>query len=102
LRREIAALGIYPAIDVLHSVSRLMNGIVSEEHRMLAMKIREMLSLFEKNREIISLGMYVRGKNPGLDEAIDKIDRIQSFLKQGRNPFTLKDTLDAMQKVIDR
>ncbi|MCX7959405.1 MAG: hypothetical protein N3B13_10190, partial [Deltaproteobacteria bacterium] len=100
LRRELAVSGIYPAIDVLHSVSRLMNSIVSDEHKMLAQKIKELLAAFEKNKEIISLGMYVRGTDQKLDEALDKIEKIYSFLRQDRNPSSILNTISAMKEII--
>ncbi|MCX7945232.1 MAG: FliI/YscN family ATPase [Deltaproteobacteria bacterium] len=100
LRREIAAAGIYPAIDVLHSVSRVMNNLISEEHKLLAQQIREMMAIYEKNREIISLGMYTRGTNKKLDEAVDKMDRIYSFLKQGSNVSPLCETINEMKEIV--
>lgn len=100
LRREIAASGIYPAIDILHSISRLMNSIVSEEHKYLAQKIKGLLAIYEKNKEIISLGMYVKGTNPQLDEALAKIDKIYSFLKQGNEPYSISNTVNLMQDIL--
>lgn len=100
LRREIAASGIYPAIDVLHSISRLMNSIVSDEHKILSQKIKELMAVYEKNREIISLGMYVKGTNKLLDEAVNKIDKIYSFLRQGKISYTIDETLNIMKEII--
>lgn len=100
LRREIAASGIYPAIDILHSISRLMNSIVSDEHRILAYKIKEIMAVFEKNKEIISLGMYVKGTNLKLDEAMNKIENIYSFLKQGNNPSGFEETKKLMRDIV--
>ncbi|MGC8927833.1 MAG: FliI/YscN family ATPase [Myxococcota bacterium] len=100
LRREIAASGIYPAIDVLHSISRLMNNIVSNEQRILAQRVKELMAIYEKNKEIISLGMYVKGTNKRLDEAVDRIEKIYSFLKQGRNPSGFEETLNQMKEIV--
>ncbi len=100
LRREIAASGIYPAIDVLHSISRIMNSVVSDEHRILATKIREKMAIYEKNKEIISLGMYARGTNPELDDALFRIERIYMLLKQGREGFQINETLKIMKEIL--
>jgi len=100
LRREIAASGIYPAIDVLHSISRLMNSIASDEHKIVAQKIKELLAVYDRNKEIISLGMYVKGTNPKLDEAVQRIDKIQNFLKQGEESVDISETLRLMKEIV--
>jgi len=101
LRREIAASGIYPAIDVLHSISRLMSSIVCDEHKIYAQRLKELLAIYDKNKEIISLGMYVKGANPKLDEAVQKIDKIHSFLKQGKSGICISETLNLMREIIN-
>jgi len=83
LSRKLANANHFPAIDVSASISRLMTNIVSEEHRKLASQIRDMLSLYEKNEDLISIGAYKSGSNPKLDMAISKIDKINQFLCQG-------------------
>jgi flagellum-specific ATP synthase len=60
-----------------------MNNIVSDEHREMASRIRDLLSLYEKNEDLISIGAYKSGTNPKLDVAIAKIDKINRFLCQG-------------------
>lgn len=82
LSRKIAAQNHYPAIDILQSVSRLMSEIVSDEHKNAAGKLRNLLSLYNSNADLISIGAYKHGTNPALDEAIRKIDRINEFLMQ--------------------
>ncbi len=82
LSRRIAMRNQYPAIDVLASLSRLMNDIVSDEHRAAANKLRNMLSVYTSNQDLILIGAYKAGSNPELDEAISKIDAINAFLKQ--------------------
>lgn len=82
LSRKIAAQNHYPAIDILQSVSRLMSEIVPDEHKDAAGKLRNLLSLYNNNYDLISIGAYKHGTNPALDEAIRKIDRINEFLMQ--------------------
>lgn len=82
LSRKIAAQNHYPAIDILPSVSRLMTEIARPEHKAAAGKLRNLLSLYTENADLIAIGAYKNGTNPELDEAINKIDAINEFLMQ--------------------
>ncbi|MFT4106028.1 MAG: flagellar protein export ATPase FliI [Lacrimispora sp.] len=83
LSRKLANANHFPAIDISASISRLMTNIVSDEHRKMASEVRDILSLYEKNEDLISIGAYKSGTNPRLDMAISKIDKINQFLCQG-------------------
>ncbi len=83
LSRELAMQGQYPAIDVLKSISRVMNDIVDDEHRTLAMKFIEILSTYYKYEDMINIGAYKEGTNPKVDLAISMIDRLKGYLRQG-------------------
>ncbi len=83
LSRELAAAYHYPAIDVLQSVSRVMPAITTEEHQKLAGKTREVLANYKKNELLIKIGEYKRGADKMGDFAIDYIDKVNNFLKQG-------------------
>lgn len=83
LNRALGARNHWPAIDVLPSLSRVMNGIVSPEHKKAAGLMREVLATYEKQRDLILLGAYQYGTDPATDYAIDKIDEVEKFLKQG-------------------
>lgn len=83
LNRQLGARNHWPAIDVPVSLSRVMNGIVEREHKSAAGKLREVLATYEKQRDLILLGAYQYGSDPKTDYAIDKIDEVESFLKQG-------------------
>jgi flagellum-specific ATP synthase len=87
LSRALAASNHYPAIDVLQSVSRLMNAIASEDHKIAAGKIRKLLSAYEDSKDLISIGAYVKGSDPVVDEAISKKEIIDGFLKQGTEEY---------------
>ncbi len=82
LRRDLAARGHYPAIDVLESVSRVMPDIVDERHRRTARAIREMMAVYRASEDLIQLGAYVAGSNPAVDRAIQRRPAIQEFLLQ--------------------
>jgi type III secretion protein N (ATPase) len=82
LDRSLGARNHWPAIDVLPSLSRVMSSITSPEHKQAAAKLRHVLAIYEKNKDLISLGAYHYGSDPKIDYAIDKIEEIESFLKQ--------------------
>jgi|SRR6218665_428234 len=82
LNRALGERNQWPAMDVLASLSRVMSGIVSKEHKKAAGKLRETLATYEKQRDLILLGAYQYGTDPRTDYAIDKYDAIIDFLKQ--------------------
>lgn len=85
LDRTLAARGRFPAIDPLVSLSRVMDGVVSPEHRDAARKIRELVALYEQKRDLVTLGAYKKGSDPKLDVALAKIDAIELLLRQRRD-----------------
>ncbi len=90
LNRALGERNQWPAMDVLASLSRVMSGIVSKEHKQAAGKLRETLSTYEKQRDLILLGAYQVGTDPRTDYAIEKYDAIIDFLKQdthSNSPF---------------
>jgi len=100
LTRKLANSNHYPAIDINASISRLMDDIVEEEHKDGAKKIRDILSVYYANYDLISIGAYKKGTNPKLDEAISKIDQVNDFLTQGINEkFTFEETLKLMSEI---
>ncbi len=82
LSRELASRNHYPSIDVLQSISRLMNDVADSEIKMLAAKIRQHLAVFQDAKDLIDIGAYVKGSNQSIDEAIRHMDRITAFLCQ--------------------
>jgi flagellum-specific ATP synthase len=83
LSRTLAEAGIYPAVSVEASVSRVMNNIVTADHLRAAIRFRQTIAAFEKNRDLISVGAYRRGSDPAIDYAIEKYPEILRFLQQG-------------------
>ncbi|MBJ7449243.1 MAG: type III secretion system ATPase SctN [Parachlamydiales bacterium] len=73
----------YPAVDILTSASRLLNSIVSKEQLQLIGKIREVLATYKKVEMLIRIGEYKKGSDKAADFAIDHIDRVNRFLRQG-------------------
>lgn len=82
LSRKLAASAHYPAIDVLNSASRVLNDITSTEHRRAISHILELIATFKEAEDLINIGAYVKGSNPKIDLAIQKMPEILRFLKQ--------------------
>lgn len=102
LNRQLANENHFPAIDIGASISRLMVDLVSDKHRHAASRLRNMLGVYQKNADLISIGAYKRGNNNALDEAVLKIDRINAFLKQEINEsFEYKEILGLMNDIIE-
>jgi flagellum-specific ATP synthase len=85
LDRSLANKGHYPAIDVLSSVSRVMNEIVSTEHQEAAEQLKRMLSIYKGSEDLINLGAYQIGSNPDIDLSIQYIQAIWDYTKQKTN-----------------
>jgi flagellum-specific ATP synthase len=82
LSRQLAGQGHYPAIDILHSVSRLTSAIAGPAQKLAAKRIRQALSAYRDAEDLIQLGAYVAGSNPGLDASIRLRDEMLEFLRQ--------------------
>ena len=103
LSRDIAMKNHFPAIDILGSISRLMNDIVDAKHLKLAGDMRNLISTYTTNADLINIGAYKKGSDLKIDEAINKINKINAFLQQeimenfdyGK---TVKIMSDALQK----
>jgi flagellum-specific ATP synthase len=101
LSRKIAARNHYPAIDVLNSVSRLMSNIVSKDQMEAASSMRNMMSVYDTNYDLVSIGAYKSGTNPSLDIAIKKIGGINKFLQQQVDEKCFyENSVDAMKKAV--
>ncbi len=83
LSRSMAATGHYPAIDVGHSVSRVMSVVAEESHIQSSRKLREVLATYESQKDLIMIGAYKKGSDKRTDYAIQKIETVNNFLKQG-------------------
>jgi flagellum-specific ATP synthase len=82
LSRDLATQNHYPAIDVLASISRVMDDIISPEHRQKANRLKNVLAIYRKAEDLINIGAYVSGSNPNIDNAIKMIDSINEYLRQ--------------------
>ena len=85
LSRALAESGHYPAIDVEASISRAMTEITALEHQQVVRRFKGLYSLYQQNRDLISVGAYQPGSDPRIDEAIQMHPGLMAFLHQGMN-----------------
>lgn len=85
LSRDLAEEGHFPAIDIERSVSRLMMNLVDEKKLKLAMQFKRLISSYNKNKDMINIGMYHAGADPYVDAAITYREAIKRYLTQGMN-----------------
>lgn len=100
LSRELADSGHYPAIDIEKSISRVMPMVTSPEHMELARTLKQFYSLYQQNRDLITIGAYSQGSDPRIDRAIIQKPYLDQFLQQGmREVIHYDDGLQALQMV---
>jgi flagellum-specific ATP synthase len=100
LSRELAWRNHYPCIDVMASISRLMPDLVSQNYLQNAGKIREWLSTYRKAEDMLNIGAYVKGSNPKIDQALQKIDAVNSFLIQRSDErVTIENAFAAVEEI---
>jgi flagellum-specific ATP synthase len=92
LSRSLAHQNHFPAIDVLASVSRLMNEIATPEHRQNARDVRRLMAAYEENKDLVQLGAYQPGSNPDLDLALECRSQIRQFLEQEYDQYSSFET----------
>ena len=101
LTRDLANHNHYPAIDILRSISRVMEDITDLEHKHHAGRIKEVLATYRKAEDLINIGAYVAGSNPRIDLAIKMIDPINHFLRQNiAETTTYEESLQALKTMM--
>jgi flagellum-specific ATP synthase len=100
LRRELAARNQYPALDILSSISRLMVDLADSQQLAAAARFKDILSVYQHNEDMITIGAYQKGTNPEVDQAIAYQPRFVEFLKQPFDkPSNLEMSKEALLKV---
>lgn len=99
LSRSLAESGVFPAIDIGRSLSRLMPDIVDPAHLAAASRFRQLWSAFEQNSDLVMLGAYAQGSDPVLDAAIAQRPAMLEFIKQPMHAVVALD--DARNKIIE-
>ncbi|SPE27593.1 flagellum-specific ATP synthase [Candidatus Sulfopaludibacter sp. SbA3] len=103
LSRQLAAQGHYPAIDILHSVSRLTSAIATPAQKEAARKIRGALAAYRDAEDLIQLGAYVSGSNPALDASIQMRQELLEYLRQDHTAnATAQETLSGLESLAAR
>jgi type III secretion protein N (ATPase) len=101
LSRQLAAANHYPAVDILASVSRVMNSVTEPKHRALAQKLRQILAKYSEIELLVQLGEYQRGGDQEADFALDHIGSVNKFLRQGLDErSTMAETLAALAQAV--
>jgi flagellum-specific ATP synthase len=101
LSRELAHQAHYPAVDVLQSISRVMNSVSSKEHINLAHTMRQLIATYKRAEDMINIGAYKAGSNAEIDLAILKKKAIDEFLCQELNEKAeWQDVLDKMKEIL--
>ncbi|GGF11038.1 flagellum-specific ATP synthase [Halobacillus andaensis] len=101
LDRKLAEQGQFPAINILKSISRVMNQVVDDTHKDSADRLRQLLATYEDNSELIQIGAYKRGSSREIDEAIHYQPAIINFLKQDVNEkSSFQDSVKALSQLL--
>ena len=102
LSRNLANKNHYPAIDILASVSRVMPNIVDKEHIGIVGQIKDLMATYRDSEDLINIGAYIKGTNKKVDMAIEKIEAINDFLKQGvHDRLTFDEILELLRGILD-
>lgn len=101
LSRKLGAANHYPAVDVLASASRVMNAVITPEHKQLSGRLRELMAKYDEVELLVKIGEYKRGGDATTDEAIDKVEQIRSFLKQRTDEHSsMNQTLEKLKALV--
>jgi type III secretion protein N (ATPase) len=101
LSRRLAAHNRYPAIDVLNSVSRVMNAVAAPQHQRAAQRLRESLAKYDEVELLVRIGEYKKGSDLAADEALEKHESLVEFLKQPiGESAAFAQTVDRLQEIV--
>ena len=102
LSRDLAARNIYPPIDVLASASRVMNDVTQAEQQSLAGKFKETMATYKQSEDLINIGAYKTGSNPGIDYAVIKNEAMINYLKQAVHmPVTMEESIQDLKHLFE-
>jgi len=102
LSRQLSEAGHYPAIDIESSISRLMLAVTEDAHYKSARRFRQLNSVYLQNRDLISVGAYVKGGDATLDKAIELREKMMTLLQQDVNkPVSLTESVRELRKLVE-
>ncbi len=103
LSRELASQHHYPAISVLDSVSRLAGDVCDQEHREAVGEIRSVMATYRRSEDLINIGAYTRGSNADIDRAIEMVNPVREYLRQGmEEPATFEQARGRLLALAER
>ncbi|UTA49486.1 flagellar protein export ATPase FliI [Simiduia sp. 21SJ11W-1] len=82
LSRKLADEGLYPAIDVEASISRVMPNVVTPVHLQLAQRFKGLQATYTQNKDLVSIGAYQKGADAELDQAIERQPKLKGYIRQ--------------------
>ncbi len=98
LSRQLAEMGHYPAVDIEASISRAMNDITGRDHQDSARAFKQLYSIYQRNKDLISVGAYEQGSDERIDMAIEAMPALLNFLQQDMHtPVNLEESLSQLQ-----
>jgi flagellum-specific ATP synthase len=101
LSRDLADSGHYPAVDIEASISRVMPMVTAPEHQQLAQQLKQVYSLYQQNKDLISIGAYSKGSDPRIDQSITLLPVINFFLQQKTSEIVpYEQSLSQLQEII--
>ncbi len=101
LSRQIGERGLYPAVDVLRSVSRVSRDVTHKDHQDLATEARGLLGAHRDASDLLKIGAYAAGSDPRVDAAIQAVPRIDAFIRQGLDePAPRASTIAALRAAV--
>ena len=100
LSRDLAQLGIFPAIDLNQSLSRVMNNIVSEDQQKRSEFVKKLFSIYQENKELVLMGGYSKGQNSDIDSALNNWSKICELIKQSyKIKSNFNDSCESLKKI---
>jgi flagellum-specific ATP synthase len=103
LNRDLAMENHYPAIDVLSSISRVMDDIIDDQHKQSARRFKQVLATYRKAEDLINIGAYVAGSNPKIDHAIEMIAEITAYSRQAiEESVNLQDSIAQLNAFFEK
>lgn len=101
LSRDLASRNQYPPIDILSSASRVMGDVTEKDQQLLAGKFKELMATYRQAEDLINIGAYKPGSNPKIDQALSKIELMNSFLRQDiRERADMDDAVQGLSAVL--
>lgn len=101
LSRQLAEEGIYPAIDIEASISRVMPNVVQESHLKAALNFKQNLARYRQNKDLIAIGAYQAGSDPNIDRAIERYPHLVQYISQSiRQKASFAESLHNLQSIL--